>query len=225
MGFFLIKIKKKGWRRVKKRWPFPYIIIATKNKGKLKQFADLFQDHLHLRVKGLDEFPQLPEIVEDRDTFEGNALKKAETIAAALQAPVISDDSGLVVPALHGAPGIYSARYAGEGATDEANNEKLLAEMSEVPDEQRQGKYVCAMALAVPGEESQVVRGECHGVITRQPRGQEGFGYDPLFYVPEEGKTMAELPKERKYRISHRAKATEKLIQLLKAQYDFDGEE
>ncbi|MFC7440791.1 XTP/dITP diphosphatase [Laceyella putida] len=210
---------------MKKDWPFPHIIIATKNKGKLKQFADLFQAHLQLGVKGLDEFPELPEIVEDQDTFEGNALKKAETIAEILQVPVISDDSGLVVPALHGAPGIYSARYAGEGATDDANNEKLLAKMREIPDEQRQCFYVCAMALAVPGEASQVVRGECHGRIIREPRGHEGFGYDPLFYVPEEGKTMAELSNERKYQISHRAEATRKLIQLLKEEYAFGGKE
>lgn len=209
---------------MKKEWPFPHVIIATRNRGKLKQFADLFQDHLHLGVKGLEAYADLPKIVEDQDTFEGNALKKAETIAQALQAPVISDDSGLVVPALDGAPGIYSARYAGEGATDAANNEKLLAEMQNIPDEQRQCSYVCAMALVIPGEGSRVVRGECHGKITRSPRGHEGFGYDPLFYVPEEGKTMAELSSERKYQISHRAKATRKLIQLLLEEYTFGRE-
>ncbi|MBA4496275.1 XTP/dITP diphosphatase [Paenactinomyces guangxiensis] len=204
-----------------KVWPFPYIIIATGNKNKLRQFADLFARDLHLDAKGLSDFSGLPEIVEDQDTFEGNARKKAETISNALQAPVISDDSGLVVPALDGEPGVYSARYAGPDANDERNNRKLLKKIRFVPEQHRQGIYVCAMALAVPGEETQLVRGECTGIIIEEPRGDEGFGYDPIFYLPSEQKTMAELPAERKYQISHRAKATEKLTALLKSKYIF----
>lgn len=204
-----------------KVWPFPYIIIATRNKNKLKQFADLFKRDLNLEVKGLNDFENLPEIVEDQETFEGNARKKAETISKALQAPVISDDSGLVVPALGGEPGVYSARYAGPEADDERNNQKLIAKIRSVPKEKREGIYVCAMALAIPGEETQVVRGECKGIVIEEPRGTEGFGYDPIFYLPAEQKTMAELPNERKYQISHRAEATEKLIALLKWKYLF----
>lgn len=204
-----------------KPWPFPYIIIASSNKGKLKQFADLFKQQLNLDVKGLADFSDLPDIIEDQDTFAGNARKKAETIAQALQAPVISDDSGIIVEALGGAPGVYSARYAGEGASDEANNQKLLTAMKGVPAEQRQTHYVCAMALAIPGEPTRIVMGECDGILLDAPRGTSGFGYDPLFYVPAEGKTFAELPNEVKYQISHRAKATEKLIQLLREEFRF----
>jgi XTP/dITP diphosphohydrolase len=206
---------------MKKHWPFPFVIIATRNKNKLKQFADLFHKHLNLPVKGLEDFAELPEIIEDRETFEGNAAKKAETISQLLNAPVVSDDSGLVVPALGGEPGVYSARYAGPNATDEENNRKLLNRIESLPPQERQGYYVCAMSLAVPGEKTEVVRAECAGMIINQPRGNQGFGYDPLFYLPEKGKTMAELPDEEKYQISHRAKATEKLISLMKVLYVF----
>lgn len=204
-----------------KAWPFPYIIIATGNRNKLKQFADLFGRELHLKVKGLSDFSDLPEIVEDQETFEGNARKKAEIISNALEAPVISDDSGLEVPALGGEPGVFSARYAGPDASDEQNNQKLVRKIAAVPEEKRQGKYVCVMALAIPGEETRLFRGECTGIILEEPRGHEGFGYDPIFYLPTEQKTMAELPAERKYEISHRAKATSKLIDLLKSEFTF----
>jgi XTP/dITP diphosphohydrolase len=202
-------------------WPFSYVIIASKNKGKLKQFADLFGQHLQLEVKGLDDFPNLPEIVEDQSTFAGNARKKAETISQILHVPVISDDSGLVVPALDGEPGVYSARYAGPHATDAQNMQKLIQRIHLLPESARQAKYVCAMALAVPDEETYVVFGECGGMITEEARGTEGFGYDPIFYVPTERKTFAELPAAIKYQISHRAQATAKLIQRLKEKYRF----
>ncbi|SFJ42974.1 XTP/dITP diphosphatase [Thermoflavimicrobium dichotomicum] len=204
-----------------KAWPFSYILIATRNKGKLKQFRDLFAE-LNLEVKGLDDFPGLPEVDEDQDSFEGNARKKAETISRVIGGPVISDDSGLVVPALNGEPGVYSARYAGPNATDEENNQKLIERIQSIPEEERQGFYVCAMALAIPGEETKIVRGECSGFIITEPRGTEGFGYDPVFYLPTEKKTMAELPSERKYQLSHRAKATEQLLTLLKKEYSFE---
>jgi XTP/dITP diphosphohydrolase len=206
---------------MKKQWPFPFVIIATKNRNKLAQFRDLFGKELGLEVKGLFDYPELPEIVEDQDTFEGNARKKAETICRVLGVPVVSDDSGLVVPALGGEPGVYSARYAGHGATDEKNNQKLLERIRGVPESERKGIYVCVMALSVPGEETKVVRGECEGVITRRPRGDGGFGYDPLFFLPSEGKTMAELPPERRYEISHRAKATRMLAEIMKEEYEF----
>jgi XTP/dITP diphosphohydrolase len=202
-------------------WLFSYVIIASKNKGKLKQFADLFGQHLHLGVKGLDDFANLPEIVEDQATFAGNARKKAETISHLLHVPVISDDSGLVVPALDGEPGIYSARYAGPHATDEQNMAKLIQKIRPLPMSARQAKYVCTLALAVPGEETYVTLGECWGMIREEPRGKGGFGYDPIFYVPTERKTFAELSPAIKYQISHRAQATATLIQRLKEKYRF----
>jgi XTP/dITP diphosphohydrolase len=204
-------------------WPFEYVIIASKNKGKLKQFADLFGQTLHLEVRGLNDFTDVgfPEIVEDQPTFAGNARKKAKTISQTLQVPVISDDSGLVVPALHGEPGVYSARYAGLGATDEQNMQKLIQKIRSVPLSDRHGKYVCAMALAIPHTQTDVVFGECWGIILEEPRGSEGFGYDPIFYIPSEQKTFAELPAHYKYQISHRAKATSKLIKRLKRVYRF----
>jgi XTP/dITP diphosphohydrolase len=219
--FMGISMFDAGGNNMKKRWVYPHITIATGNKNKLKQFAELFAKHLGLEVKGLADYPDMPEIVEDCDTFEGNAIKKAETISRMLNIPVVSDDSGLVVPALGGEPGVYSARYSGPGATDEQNNLKLLGKIQAIPPERREGFYVCAMALAVPGEKTEVVRGECRGIITDQPRGEWGFGYDPLFYFPEKGKTMAELTNEEKFAFSHRARATEKLIALLKERYLF----
>lgn len=204
-----------------KTWQYPYIVIATENSNKLKQFQELFSYELGLEVKGLKDFPNAPEIIEDQATFEGNAVKKAEIIANWLGQPVVSDDSGLVVPALGGEPGVYSARYAGEPKSDDRNNQKLISKIRELPESERAGFYVCVMALAVPEEESQVVRGECNGVIIDTPRGHLGFGYDPIFYLSNRKMTMAELPNEQKFEISHRAQATKQLIEVLKQTYIF----
>lgn len=206
---------------MKKVWQYPYVLIASSNQHKLKEFRELFQQELGVDVKGLDEFPDAPEIVEDQDTFEGNAAKKSETISKWLGQPVLSDDSGLVVPALEGAPGIYSARYAGVGSSDQQNYEKLLREMNTKPKSERSAYYVCVMALTVPDEDTQFVRGECTGVISHKPVGENGFGYDPVFYVPEQDKTMAQLTSDQKHAISHRAIATKKLIEQLKETYTF----
>ncbi|SFX12139.1 XTP/dITP diphosphohydrolase [Thermoactinomyces sp. DSM 45891] len=206
---------------MKKVWQYPYVLIASQNQHKLKEFRDLFQLELGIGVKGLDEFPDAPEIIEDQDTFEGNAMKKSETISRWLGQPVLSDDSGIVVPALDGAPGVYSARYAGEGSTDQQNVQKMLHEMESLPDSDRGAYYVCVMALSVPGEESKFVRGECHGMVADAPRGENGFGYDPVFYVPGRGQTMAELSSGEKRAISHRSIATKKLVELLKETYTF----
>lgn len=204
-----------------KHWPFTYIMIATHNQNKLDQFRDLFGQHFSLTVKGLGSIPEIPEIIEDQDTFEGNAIKKAQTIAELIKGPVIADDSGIVVPALGGEPGVYSARYAGEHATDEQNNAKLIERIRTLPMAKREAKYVCVMALAIPGQKPKVVRGECTGHVIETPTGTGGFGYDPIFYLPAEKATMAELPTERKYQISHRGKATEALISLLKQEFQF----
>ncbi len=210
--------------KMKKNWSFPDIIIATGNINKLKQFQELFSGYLHLDVKGLKDLPEMPEIIEDQDTFEGNARKKAEIISQKLQAPVVSDDSGLVVPALNGEPGVYSARYAGEDATDEENNRKLLQRIAPIPPSQRKAYYVCAMALAIPDEQTKIVQGKCEGVIVSQPKGNQGFGYDPIFFLPSHMKTMAELSNQQKFAISHRGKATRLLIEEMQKAYHFKSE-
>ncbi|WP_028778933.1 XTP/dITP diphosphatase [Shimazuella kribbensis] len=204
----------------KQTWPFSSIIIATANKHKHKQFVDLFSP-FGLQVKGLHDLNGVPEIIEDQPTFEGNAAKKAEIISDWLGGPVISDDSGVVVPDLGGEPGVYSARYAGVDATDEANNEKLLQEINHLELHHPPAYYVCVMAVAIPNQPTQFFRGECHGKIITTPLGENGFGYDPIFYLPNEKMTMAQLPSERKYEISHRAIATQKLVNWLKTTYSF----
>jgi len=171
----------------------------------------------------LDRFSDVPEVVEDGDTFEANAVKKAETVSRALDRPVVADDSGLVVPSLNGAPGVQSARYAGPSADDGANNEKLLRALDGMTGKDREAAFVCVLALKIPGEEPRLVRGECRGSIALEPKGSHGFGYDPLFFLPEYGKTMGEISPELKNRISHRAKAFQKLLQLLKEIYRFEG--
>lgn len=206
---------------MKRKWPYSALIIATRNVNKLKQYRSLLGEPLQIEVKGLHDFSNLPEVEEDQDTFEGNAIKKAEEIARVLNGPVLSDDSGLIVPALGGEPGVYSARYAKEGATDQENNQKLMEKIKDLPPEERKGIYVCVMALAIPGEETRVVRGECEGVILERPRGEGGFGYDPLFFIPSEGKTAAELSREQWFLISHRGQASRKIMKLLQSEYDF----
>lgn len=176
-----------------------------------------------LPVVGLDRFSGVPEVVEDGDTFEENAVKKAETVSRVLNRPVVADDSGLVVPRLNGAPGVMSARYAGPGADDRANNEKLLAALEGATGEEREAAFVCVLALKIPGEEPRLVRGECRGRIAFAPKGDHGFGYDPLFFLPEYGKTMGEIPPELKNRISHRAKAFQRLLRLLRELFHFEG--
>ena len=206
----------------RQQWPFPTIMIATANKNKQKQFVDLFSP-LGLEVKGLNELENVPEIIEDQPTFEGNASKKAEIISDWLGGPVISDDSGIVVPDLGGEPGVYSARYAGEHATDEENNKKLLYSIANSGIYEPSAYYVCVMAVAIPDQPTKLFRGECHGKVIDSPRGENGFGYDPIFYLPEEQMTMAELQSERKYTVSHRAIATVKLLNWLQANFSFSS--
>jgi len=190
------------------------IVIATKNKGKLKEFSNLLAKS-DLQVLSLADFYPLPDVLEDGRTFAENAIKKAEFASKILGLPVIADDSGLSVAALDGQPGIYSARFAGEEHNDEKNNQKLLRLMDPIADEHRSAQFVCAIALAIPEEDTLVFEGTCKGQVTRQPRGVNGFGYDPLFYLPEYNKTMAEIDPEQKNRLSHRAVALEKLMSYL----------
>ncbi|MGO3732772.1 MAG: ribonuclease PH [Vagococcus sp.] len=186
------------------------ILIATKNKGKAKEFEEMFGAKGFV-VKTLLDFPDIPDVEETGSTFEENARLKAETISKQLNRLVLADDSGLKVDALNGRPGIYSARYAGEAKSDAANNAKLLHELTGVEKENRTAQFNCTLVLAAPNKESLVVTGELSGSIATIPRGDNGFGYDPLFYVPSEDKSVAELDSEQKNKISHRAKAIEQL--------------
>lgn len=191
------------------------ILIATHNQGKAREFEALFAKK-DIKIQTLLDYPEIPEVEETGTTFAENALLKAETIANTLNVMVLADDSGLKVDALEGQPGIYSARYAGEPKSDAANNAKLLHELTNVPSELRTAQFHCTLALAYPGKESLVVEGEVKGTILGIPRGENGFGYDPLFYAIESGKSMAELSDIEKNKTSHRAKA------LIKLEQDWD---
>ena len=186
------------------------IVIATRNPGKAKEFAALFAKEGY-QIKTLLDYPDLPDVEETGTTFEENARLKAETIAQLLQQPVLADDSGLVVDALNGMPGIFSARFAGERKSDAANNARLLHELTNVPDEQRTAHFHCTLVFAAPQKESLVVEADWDGRIARIPQGDNGFGYDPLFIVPGYDKTSAELTSEEKNKISHRGMAVKEL--------------
>ncbi|MBM7648907.1 XTP/dITP diphosphohydrolase [Bacillus ectoiniformans] len=186
------------------------VIIATKNPGKAKEFKEMFSAYGY-EVKTLLDYPDFPDIEETGQTFEENAILKAEAVSAATGRLAIADDSGLVIDALNGRPGVYSARYAGEAKDDQANIEKVLAELIEVPAEKRAARFYCALALAVPNEPVLTVSGTCEGQISTSQQGKNGFGYDPIFFVPSLGRTMAELSPEEKHRISHRGQAIQAL--------------
>jgi XTP/dITP diphosphohydrolase len=192
------------------------LIVATRNHGKLKEIAALLSP-LQIMVRGVAEFPDLPEVVEDGLTFAENATKKAATIARLTGRLTLADDSGLEVAALAGAPGIHSARYAGEDADDAANNRKLLAALASLPPEQRAAAFVCVMALCAPDGNCQTFAGRLEGRIISELRGREGFGYDPLFVVAGEERTLAEIPLAEKNRISHRAQALAQVVAVLQA--------
>lgn len=191
------------------------LIIASQNEGKIKEFRTLFQS-LNIEVLSLnDVFTSIPEVVEDGDTFEANARKKAETILELVHRPVIADDSGLVIDALEGRPGVYSARYAGEPSDDRRNYEKVLKEMEGIPQEKRGARFVAVLALARPNEKTEFFHGTCEGSIAFEAKGSHGFGYDPIFLPQGESRTMAELSEEEKHAISHRGMALRKLHQFL----------
>lgn len=191
------------------------IVIATRNPGKAKEFSALFAKEGY-QTKTLLDYPELPDVEETGKTFEENARLKAETIAQLLQQPVLADDSGLVVDALNGMPGIFSARFAGEQKSDAANNAKLLHELTDVSDDKRTAHFHCTLVFAAPKKESLVVEADWNGRIGRIPQGDNGFGYDPLFIVPEYGKTSAELSSEEKNEMSHRGMAVKQLEKVWK---------
>jgi XTP/dITP diphosphohydrolase len=185
----------------------PVLILGTRNAKKRQEIVEIL-GNLPLELRDLTAYPDAPEVVEDGATFEENARKKARELAQALGQWVLGEDSGLVVPALKGRPGVLSARYAGKQGDDAANNARLLAELAPLPDEQRAAYYICTAALADPqGEVRAVTEGRCHGVIVRDYRGTGGFGYDPLFLIPEYHRTFGELSPCVKHALSHRARA------------------
>jgi len=186
------------------------LVIATTNQGKLREIRELLSD-LDLKITSLADYPGHPPIVEDGRTFAENALIKARIIAQYTNKPTLGEDSGLEVDALGNRPGIYSARFSGEGATDKKNNLKLLRLLRAVPYEQRQARYRCWIALVVGTEVLEVVGGSCGGVISFYSKGKNGFGYDPLFYIPRHEKTFGQLDPAIKARISHRARAFKRL--------------
>lgn len=192
------------------------ILIATMNAGKLREYERLLSDVPGLELDTMASLSEPVEVVEDCDTFVGNARKKATEVAAVAGIPCLSDDSGLEVDALGGRPGVHSARYSGEGATDANNNARLLEELSDVMDEARTARFQCAIVVVdVDGRALAVAEGACEGRIGRELRGTHGFGYDPLFVPDGYTETMAELGPETKNEISHRAKAAAKLVPLL----------
>ncbi|MFS0872786.1 XTP/dITP diphosphatase [Paenibacillus xylanilyticus] len=200
----------------------PIIIVATRNQGKVREFAHAFAP-LGKEVKSMFDYPELPDVVEDGVTFAENAWKKAKAVGDALGLPVLADDSGLCVDLLDGEPGVYSARYAGEGATDALNNAKLLQSLESIKSGEdteqpllSPARFVCALVLYDPvsGDKFEA-EGTAEGWITSEAAGGGGFGYDPLFYVPEYEMTMAELTLEQKQAISHRGHALRALVSKL----------
>jgi XTP/dITP diphosphohydrolase len=192
------------------------LVLATRNRHKGEELSALLGD-LGIRIRTLADFPEAPEVEEDGLTCEANAIKKATEISRATGLTAVADDTGLEVDALGGRPGVYAARYAGEGATYEDNCKKLIQELSGVPREQRTARFITVAAIVVPGEPAQVAHGALEGYITEAPVGSGGFGYDPVFYVPEVGATLAEISAEQKNLISHRAKAFLQAKELLRA--------
>jgi XTP/dITP diphosphohydrolase len=181
-------------------------LVATNNPGKIREY-DVLLAGLRLDLCGLAEVGLDTEVEETGQTFAENALLKALAYGRASRLLTLADDSGLEVEALGGAPGVYSARYAGKGASDADRYRKLLAALESVPWEKRAARFRCVIALAWPDGRVETFEGQCDGVIVFEPRGTNGFGFDPVFYMPEHGCTMAELPTEVKNRVSHRARA------------------
>jgi XTP/dITP diphosphohydrolase len=189
------------------------LVIATRNKGKTKEIKALLKD-FPVNIKNLDDFGPIPHLEEDGDTFDENAYKKASFAARILGLPALADDSGLIVEALDGAPGIHSARYAGESATDEQRYLKLLDDMKGKSN--RKAAFECVISVAVPTGPALTYEARCEGLITTEPAGSNGFGYDPVFFYPPYNKTFAQITGKEKNRISHRGKA----LAELKSEFD-----
>ncbi|KKI92275.1 nucleoside-triphosphate diphosphatase [Bacillus sp. SA1-12] len=192
------------------------IIIATKNQGKVKEFEALLSP-LGFHIQSLLDYPDSIDVEETGTTFEENAILKAEAISKSYQRMTIADDSGLAIDYLGGRPGIFSARYAGPAKDDQDNINKVLEELSGVKSlEDRSARFICALALSIPGQQTKTVVGTCEGYISMERQGENGFGYDPIFIVEGLNKTMASISKEEKNRISHRAEAIKKIVEVIK---------
>jgi XTP/dITP diphosphohydrolase len=191
------------------------LVLATRNQHKVYEIGSLLKD-LGIQVRSLAEFGDAPEVIEDGATYEENALKKARSAAAFTGKPALADDTGLEVEALNGQPGIHAARFAGDGCSFQDNIRKLLNVLQGVPRERRLARFICVLALVTPDGREELMRGELEGGITEEPAGVGGFGYDPVFFCSEAGKTLAELTPEEKNRISHRRRAVDKARELFK---------
>ena len=190
------------------------IVVASTNAHKIKEIAAILKPY-GWEVKSLLDFPNLPDVRETGATFEENAILKATTIAKVLNQPVLADDSGIEVDALNGMPGVLSARWAGSQKDDSANLNLLLSQLADVPTERRTARYVCVAAYATPAGETQTARGEWEGVVGFELAGSNGFGYDPIFYLPELGKSVAELSSTQKDEKSHRHRAFNALVPII----------
>ena len=189
------------------------LVIASRNPGKTAEIRDILEG-FPVNIKNLADFGPIPAVEEDGETFDDNAYKKASFISKVLGLPALADDSGLVVDALGGAPGVYSARYAGENATDQQRYTKLLQEMRGKTN--RKAAFECVISIAVPSGAALTYEARCEGLIAKQPIGERGFGYDPIFYFPPLEKTFAQMTRQEKSRVSHRGQA----LQELKAEFD-----
>jgi len=186
------------------------LVLASTNKGKTREIQALLKDY-PLDIKNLTDFGPIPPVIEDGATFDDNAYKKAAFTARILGYPAMADDSGLCVEALDGAPGVRSARYAGDHATDADNVARLLKELA--PYDNRKAAFECVISIAVPTGAALTYEGRCEGIITREPAGDNGFGYDPLFFFPKFGKTFAQVPMEQKAQVSHRGMALKQVAE------------
>ncbi len=190
------------------------IVLATKNMGKVKELEELLSD-MGVDIQSLKEYPEMPDVVEDGVTFAENAIKKAKAVCKYTGLVALADDSGLEVDALNGQPGVYSARFAGEDKSDLDNNLKLLALLKDVPKEQRTARFKCVIAIVTPEGKIHTAEGTCEGLIGYDMIGDKGFGYDPLFYLPEYYKSFGQLELSLKNKISHRGRALEKAKEAL----------
>lgn len=190
------------------------IIIASTNKGKLKEIKKILAD-LEIKILSLDDYPQMPSITEDGQTYEANAIKKAKTISKVTGKVTLSDDSGIEVDFLNGAPGVKSARFGGDSLTDTERNQRLLELLKKVPLSERSARFKCVVAISIPNGEIKTVSGECEGFISFEPKGNQGFGYDPIFIPNGFSKTFGELGGRIKDKISHRAEALLKAKEIL----------
>ncbi len=191
------------------------LVLATRNIHKAKEIR-AYLDDLGYRILTLEDFPSIPEITEDGESYEENAMKKAVAVSESTGKMALADDTGLEVDALQGQPGLFSARFAGEGVSYADNRKKLLLLMKDISPSRRTARFRCVMVLAMPGGETRTVEGVVEGRITLEEQGEEGFGYDSVFYFPELGKTLAQLTMAEKNRVSHRGRALKQVREILK---------